>query len=179
MPISFTNFQWTYNVKTSSEVFWEIEHSTMWRWTDLVRFLKILILLLCYSLVDVLEENIYIWKKKNKQIKTIFKSLIITWRLYFPATSSNFALSAASLGNWMCTDARIVVPKFVGQKVKKPKRSWCENGSLFSTSFTAVTNRLYTCKQRSNNCRRWNACWLLMYIMCTPWAHLLIDWTQP
>lgn len=70
----------------------------------------------------------------------------ITCRLYFPAIFSNLALSAANLGRLMCTDARIVVPKFVGQNVKNPRRSWCENGSLFSTSFTAVTSLLYTCE---------------------------------
>lgn len=70
--------------------------------------------------------------------------MIITWRLNLLATSSNLAMLAASLGTLMCTDARMVVPRLVGQKVRKPKRSLCEKGTRFSMSFTAETRRRYT-----------------------------------
>lgn len=73
----------------------------------------------------------------------------LTCRLYLPATSSSLALSAASLGTLMCTDARTVVPRLVGQNVRKPKRSSCEKGMRFSMSFTAVTRRRYTCNTTS------------------------------
>lgn len=51
------------------------------------------------------------------------------------------SLTLANFGTLMCTDARIVVPKLVGQKVRKPRRSLCENGIRFSMSLTAVTKR--------------------------------------
>ena len=75
----------------------------------------------------------------------------LTCRLYLPATSSSLALSAASLGTLMCTDARTVVPRLVGQKVRKPRRSSCEKGMRFSMSFTAVTRRRYTCNTVNQN----------------------------
>lgn len=58
---------------------------------------------------------------------------------------SSLALSAASLGSLMCTLARMVVPRLVGQKVRKPSLSSREKGSFFSISFTPLTMRLYTC----------------------------------
>ena len=57
-------------------------------------------------------------------------------KLYLAATASNLALSADNFGKAMWTDALIVVPKLVGQKVKKPKRSSRENGTLASICLT-------------------------------------------
>uniref|UniRef100_A0A915I3Z0 Uncharacterized protein n=1 Tax=Romanomermis culicivorax TaxID=13658 RepID=A0A915I3Z0_ROMCU len=45
---------------------------------------------------------------------------------------------AETFGILMCTDARTVVPKFVGQKVNQPKRSSRENGKFFSIDRTPL-----------------------------------------
>lgn len=86
--------------------------------------------------------------------------------MYLPAISSNLALLQANFGSWMWTDARTVVPKFDGQNVKKPKRSWRENGSFLPTSLTAVTSLLYTC---GNFSEYWNKCWV--NILFPTWFH--------
>lgn len=69
---------------------------------------------------------------------------IRTWSENLAAVSSSFSLLAANLGSLMCTEARMVVPKFVGQKVRNPKRSLLLNAEVFSIEFTPllVSNRI-------------------------------------
>lgn len=52
--------------------------------------------------------------------------------------------SAANRGSLICTEARIDVPRLVGQKVRNPNRSSWEYLNSFSISSKARTSRPYT-----------------------------------
>ena len=69
----------------------------------------------------------------------------LTWSWYSSPTSCSASCpSFACLGNLMCTLALTVVPKLVGQKVRKPSFWFLLNFSCLLISSTPRTRRPYT-----------------------------------
>ena len=70
-----------------------------------------------------------------------YKGNKLTCKLYVLAISFNLFTSFDNFGNLMWTEARTVVPKFVGPKVKYPKILEYANERVLAISLTPLTQR--------------------------------------
>ena len=78
---------------------------------------------------------------------------IPTCRLCFFEISSRRAWFASNFGMRISTEARIVVPRFVGQNVRKPNRGSRSNCKLLSISCNPRSNLSYICARMRGRMR--------------------------